>query len=339
MPEPSPRTQLEVELRRAYSKDRLPAVVQSVLGERLVDVVNLNASYESVMFDFMNYLEQDDERLQKFLATLSMSSSSPPSLRRTIDDYVGVPVLDDDPFSELVPNGRPFVDRKDFRNRLREFFDSIVTPLFYVRGPRQHGRSFSKELLHHIGRAEGINIVPIDLVGTDALMVYQLITYELGIPPLQMRDREAQAPALARGLVAGLRNRSRSLEPGERWCIVFDQYDVDEVAPPLRQFVDTLAFHLLPPTTPGIFVVVLGHDRPPPVSAGFHSVEDDISPIYRADVARFVREWSERVGRDFSDAAVERVCDNVLDGLSSPLTPACLPRMQERLYSFVHSDR
>lgn len=338
MPDLAARRRFEDELRQTYNFAQLRTTVRALLKTELTDVVNTAAAYQTIVTEFVTYLEQVGSALDTFLNDLIIQTNSP-SLRRAASDYKGLPPVTGDPYEELVIGRRPFVNRRVFRLNLKEFLGGGTLSFLFVRGPRSSGRSYLVRLIDHVLANEGISLVFVDLLRASLEDAVDQIATRMLLDRTQLRDPGAQASAQAKGVAWEIQRRGREFLPADRWCLVFDHYDRGEADPTLRQFVDTLAENLALPRVSGVWVVVLGHDGPLPAGTTDHSIEDSIDAIGKADIQQFVRRRFEALGRDASDEAVARTCADLFEGLTLPLDPLADPTglvaMETRLKDLI----
>lgn len=336
LPADSPRARLEQALLRAYSLDQFVGAVESILQEPLYNFTTADG-YRLKLTAFFNELEQRDDLRLRFLLKLRESANA--ELAGAINAYLGLGSAGADPYLVPLIFGRPYVDRKAFRDGLRRLLTSVHTPCMFVRGPRYSGRTLTAHFIQHVANELGLRAVQLDLQ-THSLedLVDRLVT-EVGLRRENLRDRGAQPAAQAKGVAWELARRSGEFAPADGCCIIVDHYDVPTASPNARTFVDTLASNLVPPKGRRLWLVVLGHEGAVPVGTDFYSLKERLHELQRPDVVRWLEDWSTANGAPMPPDAREAACDEVLDGLALPLDPeadpAGLETMAARLYDLT----
>jgi hypothetical protein len=317
---PKVRAKLVDVIAGMYSLTQLNTVVSKSLGHSLeyyVGATDLLTSVEKLI----TALEFTPDDLNTLLADLTVWNRKP-ALRVAIDAYYGAPPPAD-PYDTLMALDEPFVDRQILRTKLRDLFQTGNRRALVVRGPRASGKSYSRWLVEHVARSEGIEPVFVQL--KDNLLediVWQVIN-DLSLPPNDFRDRMAQASTITKGFIPAFRGAARKML-AERWCLIFDSHDYDTVPKATRNFVDELLSEVANLQMASIWTVVLGHrveppelGPPPPLTK---AIKDDILQVTQPDVQKFLEEFSLLPGRaPLEPGKATLLAAEIFENLNPPL--------------------
>jgi len=334
----NPRERLEKELRR-FTKEQLAALVFSALDEKLEDFA-IASSLEAIIFQFMEQLLLQDKKMLSFL--LFMKELNKPDLTGAINDFLpvilGRPVPQSDPYSELVVFGEPFVDRQDLRLKLKSLFTTQNGPQVLVtRGPRYSGRSHLRWLIQYVAQKEGIEAVYIDLLGNNVNDIIGQIINELGLPAAEFRDRLAQESTQAKGFRSAFRGKAREFPAkNQRWCLVFDHHDRDEVVQDARALVEMLVDDGAAKSLANVWVVVLGHGTMLSPQLTYRILDVPTVPLEPVDVEKFLGELFSRQQQQLTVDELAGKKAEIFLNLTTPLSLEGMYTMAERIRKCIY---
>ena len=314
------RAKLVDVISRSYSRDELDEVVFKALNNRLAFYVG-EASLLTMVDKFIGELELTPDTLADFLAVLSTWTRKP-EVRAAINDYLEIPA-GEDPYDALMVLDEPFVNRQISRDKLRELFQTPNRRAMVVRGIRASGKSYSRWLIEHLARTEGIEPVFVELRDNAIEDVVGQIINDLSLPPTEFRDRLAQASTMTKGFISALRGSARKMKEGEHWCLIFDSHDYDTVPQAMRTFVDDLLAEVANLQMLPIWMVVLGHRPLPPVPGVPAQLRkppiiDDILQLSAPDVEKYLQQFSAQRGVALAVNPSD-LSEEIFQGLNPPL--------------------
>jgi hypothetical protein len=287
-------------------------------------------SYPAVVDKLLDELDRSHTDLLKLLLNI-LARTTRPDLKSAISDYIGITQVHADPYSSLLVFDLPFVDRETFRRKLRDMFDGPYKRVLLVRGAQGSGRTYCQNLIQHVANARGIVAVSVDLLATrDPDDLIGEIINSLSLDPKQLRDRIAQLSAKGKGLATALRGEgNRFVREGQRWCIVIDHFDRDEVSVASRELFLPLIEDVARWRIANVWVIVLGfagHLEPNTLGA---VLDDEIANLSQPDVDRYL---TEIIGqRGTTGVQRENLLREIFDGLATPLRAEALTTMSARL--------
>jgi hypothetical protein len=278
-------------------------------------------------------LERTPDDLETLLVKLRVWEMRP-ALRAAIDAYYGAPDAED-PYDALLILSEPFVNRQISRNKLRNLFQSQNRRALVIRGPRASGKSYSRWLIEQVARSEGIEPVFVELKDNVLEDIVGQIINDLSLPPQEFRDRLAQASTMTKGFISAVRGSARKMEPGVRWCLIFDSHDYDTVAQATRNFVDELLAEVANKQMPPIWMVVLGHHPAPsgggPTAPLARLITDDILQVSQPDIEKFFQQLSDQRGLALAPGRSSALTADIFKGLQPPLDHLGMQTLAERL--------
>jgi hypothetical protein len=166
--------------------------------------------------------------------------------------------------------------------------------------------------------------------------VAQLIN-EMSLPPQEFRDRVAQASTISKGFASALRGHARTaFKPsGQRWCLVFDNFDRDEVPQSVRELVYGLVSDAATLVLENVYVIVLGYEGTLAPSVALRVFDEQIFPLQPSDVERFLEQVAARGGKPMQPSEYVARRDDIFHELIVPLDHDGMWEMAKRLREHV----
>jgi hypothetical protein len=314
---------------RAYERAQLDSVVRASLGHSL-EYYAIGSDLPTIVDKLLDDLEKRPQELFPFLFRIRQTTRRP-ELRSAIDGYLQISNLDGNIYEALVVLDEPFVDRHIFRQRLRELFETPNRRVLVLRGGRVVGKSHSRWLIQHVSENIGIDMVYVDLLGNTVDDIVGQLINDMNLPPREFRDRLAQVSTISKGFVSALRGFSRRMQE-QHWCLVLDGYDRAEVTDDVRSLVDVLLYEVARVQMNPIWLVLLGYGALPH-DLRFHVIEEEVLPIAKPDVERFLRDLAASLHK--TGATTTTICDSIFNGLQHPLDEQGMTTMITRLRAKV----
>jgi hypothetical protein len=329
---PKVRAELVEVIARIYTLPQLDALVRKALNRALEYYVGPSDRITTVD-KLIAALELTPEDLETLLVSLHAWARAP-ALRAAIDAYYGAPA-GEDPYDALMVLDEPFVNRQKSRDKLRDLFQNPNRRAMVVRGVRATGKSYSRWLIEHVARSEGIEPVFVELKDNVLDDIVAQIINDMSLPPQEFRDRLAQFSTITKGFISALRGSARRMPAGELWCLIFDSHDYDTVPKVMRDFVDELLVDVANLQMPPIWMVVLGH-RPPPPAAGptappARLITDDILPMTQPDIDKFLEQLCKRIGPLLPQGQTSALSADIFLDLTAPLDHEAMQILAVRL--------
>jgi hypothetical protein len=328
------RGRLVDELVKEYTRDQLDSLVRQTLRNPLTHYVSAVSNHPTQVDHFIGELELQPEVANAFLLWILGLPPRRPQLRSAIRAYLGLPAAPD-AYAALLVFDEVFVDRHLFRAKLRDLFKSEVNRVLVARGPRFCGRTHSKWLIQHVADSEGIKVVVVDLLEVDVSDAIADLINEMSLDPKEFADRMAQASTKTKGFASALRGYSKADKSGDRWCLVFDHFDREQVPKASRELVELLVRDAALQSLPNISVIVLGHSGSFDAQFAHRILDEDILPLQPTDVERYLSDVAADRGRVIAPADLAKCREKVFANLNLPLDFAGMQEMSKRLRSEV----
>jgi hypothetical protein len=313
---------------QAFTLDQLNIVVQRVLGNS-VQYYSIGPDLVTVTDQLLTALERENTPLFKLLLYLRETTNRVP-LRAAIEDALAL-APPGDPYQALVALSEPFVNRRMLREKLKQLFTNANDRTLIINGPTASGKSHSRWLVQHAARAAGIDVVYVRVSGMSLSDIVGELINGMGLPPQDFRDRLAQVSTLGRGFVSALRGYSRIFgQRGDRWCIVFDQYDPAKLGEGVEEMVEQLAEDAANVNLNNVWVIVLGNSKTA-TALPWRVLQETVTPLTRSDVDRFLEQLGEQCGRPLPPADRMKSVDAIFGALIPPLDHDGMSSMTTRL--------
>jgi hypothetical protein len=315
---------------KEYTREQLDSLVRQLLKNPLTHYVSAVSSHPIQVDNFIAELELQPDVANSFLIWILGLPPRRPQLRSAIRAYLGLPAPPD-AYAALLVFDEVFVDRHLFRAKLRDLFNSPVNRVLVARGPRFCGRTHSKWLIQHVADSEGIKVVVVDLLDVDVADAIAQLINEMSLDPKEFADRMAQASTKAKGFASALRGYAKANKTGDRWCLVFDHFDREEVPKASREFVELLVKDAALQTLPNISVIVLGHSGSVDGQFAHKVLDEDILPLQPTDVERYLADVAADRGKVITPAELLNHRNKVFADLKLPLDFTGMQEMSKRL--------
>ncbi len=334
------RELFEKELSR-FNKNQLESIVKSAIDEKL-DHLTMANTIPKIVTELLNELESEQLKIIRFLIYLREFGPST-EIRGTainyLGEWLGQPVLVQDPYTELVVFGDPFADRQSFRDKLKSLFNAQYNRALATKGPRYCGRSHSRILVRHVGQQIGVNVVYIDLLTSTVGEIIDQLVNEMQLT-INKRDPLAQDATKTKDFLEKFRGISQNqfFPANTRCCIVFDHHDLPETLPSTREFAELMIKDQLENSLRNVWVVMLGLGTCTQISQVDISkmIAVDLLRIEPADIEAYINELHVKKNQQPMDpGALLKEKQKILDGLSLPLeTLDSMTTMSARLHQY-----
>lgn len=252
-----------------------------------------------------------------------------------------------DPFGELLlDDNLPFLDRRDLRAALRRLWESDSAAggkgkaIVVVSGPPKSGKSYSGELINHIGKAlpdftPAKVILPEEMGAlTGPFEVAKMIARAMRVAEEPVIDSSEKAPLRRAQLYADWVLAKRA-ETGQKWWIVLDGFDDPDLPEITHAFVQHLALGVTDEAIKGqVFLLLLGYPKervPAPVLPFVIPEELSADAIGEMDLMEYFRTVLERAKRAYDVKALKIVSKYALETLpqGSDRLPALAKKVDE----------
>jgi hypothetical protein len=248
---------------------------------------------------------------------------------------------EDDPFRAtfMVAGNRPFMDRRELRQHLKELEGDFGSRVLVVSGPQRSGKSYSWYLISHIGDQRGsYESYLIDLgiwSGPQAgpAEVMNEITGQMGWDPPPV-DPTAQEDTVARILLGWFKGRIRK-EPVPRW-LIFDGLSLGTVSLGAIRLIENVAVAAERREVGELRVVLLDFDRPLPVDVDPYTLRDQLVHLDVQDIRDFFQRVAQVNGQQIDNAGLEELIGRLLGPPPHPV-PLPLWRLAPRLRLLVRA--
>lgn len=326
---PQARKALVDALCHAYTQEQLNQVVREFLQHDL-EYYAVAGSYAAIVDKLLDELDRSTSDLLKLLIGIMLRTTRP-ELKSAIEAYLGIASQSSDPYDTLLVFAQPFVDRTTFRRKLRDLFDGPYKRVLLTRGAQGSGRTYCLNLIQHTAEARGIRVAALDLLDTPTPddLIGQIIN-TMSLDPKQLRDRVAQLSTQGKGLASALRGEAAKFaQQGQRWCIVIDHLDRDEVSDPARELFIPLIQDVARRQVPNVWMVALGFKGQ--LGAGLTGalIDDELLPLSRTDVEQYMTAFVRQKNAQHVDEPA--LLTKIFAGLTPPLVGETLLTMSQRL--------
>jgi hypothetical protein len=313
------RNQLEIQLQK-FSPGTLDAILLRALDKPLQYFV-IADNIVDIVFRLLNRLEQEAIIMQRFLVYVWMSSPEP-ELQSAISNYYGFKTPN--PYDSLLPYGKPIVDRLELKKALKELFvvnGQLMHRGLIVYGPRYTGRTHAAGFISYVinSAVPRMLVTIIDLAENSLEDILYKLKEELQIPVELTSDPGAQLTRQIKNFpstIAGHLKHKNYANPGnsQRWCLIFDHYDREEVQEEARVFVDDLVRYV-GENTVDFWIIVLGHKKPSSFYSHPYILEPvEIEPIKQADLHTYLTNIYAENKKVISPEELNRIVNEILTG-------------------------
>jgi len=336
----TPRQRLEEALLAKYNLQQLSFIVDAAIDEKL-EAITLADNLTAVIHELLDYLLTNDRKLSDFMAHLRekvIDSRIRIAVQEFMEEQMGEPIPQTNPYEELVIAGEPFVDRAPFRKRLGLFFNSPYERVFALQGPRESGRTYKSSFIRRVAEHEGLNDIYIDLDNNTLNDVIFQFRTEMKLPEDEFRDLMAQAATKTKGLVSVIRGACRDfVAKNQKWSIVIDHLDRKETNKELREFTELLLIEAKNQRLPNIYVIVLGHAEwtniPITVSSKFVTLP--VTPLIDTDFEKYIDDLASYYDEHLTPEALAERKRKVLEGMTPPFNLKNLMDINDRLKEYI----
>ena len=225
-----------------------------------------------------------------------------------------------DPFGDLLLAGNlPFLDRRPLRAALRRLWESNGVAgdksksIIVVSGPSKSGKSYSSELINHVGkRLPDLTPAKVSLgeetgALTGPFEAAKSIALAMRVTEDPVIDGSEKAPLRRAQLYADWVLAKRA-ETGKKWWIVLDGFDDPDLPDLTHAFVQHLALGVTDQAIKGqVFLLLLGYpkERVPAAVLPF-VIPEELSrdAIGEVDVTEYFRTVLEQAQRAYDAKAL-----------------------------------
>lgn len=206
----------------------------------------------------------------------------------------------------LNPGRRPFINRSDLRQRLKELLEEDY-PVLIIRGPENSGKSFSYKLLEQV-TPPGVQPLHVDFSspgsGRRARDLMEVLCARMGIEPRPSAGRRTTDVRHANELVDDLVGKYNA-EPRRPRVVVIDGLNRIDLAKDVSHLVARLIAEVSNRQLPGIQLVLVGYSETFDQQFKPVVLVEDVAGITPTHLAQFFTKLGEADGRPLSEDAVQ----------------------------------
>jgi hypothetical protein len=289
------------------------------LGKSLDQIVAAGADL-SVAYFHVSQWSHTNGRFADFVNAVWEDRGQPPSWKALHDEFnivqAGVPSATCPWDAWRLGEDEVFLAREALRNALREIHGGGSRRVLVVHGDHHSGKTYSHELIKHVARTYGHNVVWVDLVDSfglrgEPLALAQTLLLSARLSTADMPGHAGNEPDKITPLSAFVIGKLRELRG--TWWFVLDRCSRQS----LSDGVWTLALRIaagVANNLSNVNVVLLGYDEPIVSPLKSAARTERIAALDVADLAKFFR--TELGGaRPSLDPEIDREAQEALRGV------------------------
>jgi hypothetical protein len=259
-------------------------------------------NFENQVTEALQALAQENslERLVLAAAAERPGEKDLEDIRKQIESSRQAVAGQVNPFDVVVlQGGRPFINRRGFRDSLRKFTQPNNTRVLVVRGESRTGRTYSRWFLQHFARnAANLEYVLIDLQKlADAkldLTAYDLaaalnVRLKLSYYLPESKERE-ERPFKIEPFMLNMET-ALSASPNRPYLLVFDGFGHVKLTTPSFEIIDRLVHMAEETLHERLALVLLGYDRDLPADFDPYVCRDQTCSFSQDDLIEFVTQF------------------------------------------------
>lgn len=213
----------------------------------------------------------------------------------------------------LNPGRRPFINRSDLRQRLKELLEEKY-PVLIIRGPDRCGKSFSYRLIEQV-TPEGIQPLHVDFsspgTGRRARELMQVLCARMDIAPKAPTSRRTTDVRHANELVDDLVGKYNA-EPRRPRVVVIDGLNRVDLARDVNHLVARLIAEVSNRQLPGIQLVLVGYSETFDLQFQPLVLVEDVAGITPTHLAQFYTKLGETEGHPVTEETVQGLVSRAL---------------------------
>jgi hypothetical protein len=241
-----------------------------------------------------------------------------------------------DPLAPYFINKEPFIDRTSLDEKLTELWTVVKDGVLIVRGDRGCGRSHSWWRIRKSAEQATVSAHYIDLSKNPGSWTVSAlidrITVWLDMPVTSLKDRLAQESRLGMLFAAALGTHLRGFRTQQqRWCLVLDGLDRTGISNEIMELVQSLAEDILAGNLANFSLAFLGYGSTSHWNFEQLILDEDVPLLDRSHVKDFLGRVSKAVGKTIEPAVLDRITQEIFDGLELPCVGQTLGELKTRV--------